>query len=94
MKARHIIITGRVQGVGYRDWLVQLARRLGLAGWVRNAGTDKVEALIAGDPGAVEECLHACRLGPPAAVVDTIVDRIADPPTEPGFVKRASIPSL
>jgi acylphosphatase len=94
MKARHLIITGRVQGVGYRDWLVHQAHRLGLAGWVRNVGADKVEALIAGDPGAVEECLHACRLGPPAAIVDTIVDRIADPPAEPGFVKRASIPSL
>ncbi len=94
MKARHIIITGRVQGVGYRDWLVQQARRLGLAGWVRNAGADTVEALIAGDPAAVEECLHACRLGPPAAAVHTIVDRIADPPEEPGFIKRASVPSL
>jgi acylphosphatase len=94
MKARHLIITGHVQGVGYRDWLVQQARRLALAGWVRNVGAGQVEALIAGDPGAVEECLHACRLGPPAAVVDTIVDRIADPPAEPGFVKRASIASL
>jgi acylphosphatase len=94
MKAKHLIITGRVQGVGYRDWLVHEARRLGHAGWVRNAGTDKVEALIAGDTGAVEECLRNCRLGPPAAAVHTIIDNIADPPEEPGFIKRASIASL
>jgi acylphosphatase len=94
MKAKHLIITGRVQGVGYRDWLVAQATRLGIAGWVRNAGHDTVEALLAGDPGAVEECLRACRRGPPAAEVATITDEIAEPPAEPGFFKRPSVPGL
>jgi acylphosphatase len=94
MKATHLIITGRVHGVGYRDWLVEEAHRLGLAGWVRNVGTHAVEALLAGDTAAVEEALRTCRRGPPHAEVETIIDRIAEPPAEPGFVKRASIASF
>jgi acylphosphatase len=94
MKATHLIITGRVQGVGFRDWLVVQATGLGVEGWVRNAGQDCVEALLAGDPGAVEECLRRCRLGPPGAAVTSITDNIASPPAEPGFIKRASLASL
>lgn len=94
MKATHIIITGRVQGVGFRDWLVAEARRLVLDGWVRNVGHDAVEALLAGDTAAVEEALRACRRGPAFAEVETITDRIAEPPAEPGFVKRASVASF
>ncbi len=94
MKAAHVIVTGRVQGVGYRDWLVGEAHRLGLAGWVRNVGKDAVEALLAGEAGAVEEALRACRSGPLLAEVETVTDRIAEPPLEPGFVKRASLASF
>jgi acylphosphatase len=90
MKATHLLITGRVQGVGFRDWLETEAKRLGLDGWVRNIGHDTVEALIAGDAGAVEECARACRRGPPLARVETITDNIAAPPAEPGFFKRPS----
>ncbi len=92
MKATHLIITGQVQGVGFRDWLVRQARALHIDGWVRNLGTDKVEALLAGEPAAVEECLRACRRGPPLASVASITDNIADPPQDPGFIKRPSIP--
>jgi acylphosphatase len=91
MKACRLLITGRVQGVGFRDWLVTQATRLGLAGWVRNVGQDAVEALIAGDPGAIATCLQACRRGPPLASVETLTDTIAEPPAEPGFFKRASL---
>jgi acylphosphatase len=93
MKATHLLITGRVQGVGFRDWLVAEAQRLGLAGWVRNVGRDSVEALIAGDPGAVEVCLQACRRGPHLAAVESVTETMAVPPTEPGFAIRASLPS-
>jgi acylphosphatase len=92
MKATHLLITGRVQGVGFRDWLEAQAKRLGLDGWVRNVGHDTVEALLAGDAGAVEECARACRRGPPLARVETIIDNIAEPPSEPGFFKRPSQP--
>jgi len=91
IKAMHLLITGRVQGVGFRDWLRAKATQLNLSGWVRNVGHDTVEALIAGEDSAVEECLRACQVGPPMAVVNNIVSKIADPPSEPGLFKHASL---
>jgi acylphosphatase len=67
-----LTITGRVQGVGYRDWTISTARRLGLTGWVRNRHDGAVEALIVGDEGAVGRMIEACRRGPPGARVDEI----------------------
>ncbi len=78
-------IAGRVQGVGYRDWLVVEARSHGLAGWVRNRRDGSVEALLAGDRPSVQAVLLACRRGPPAARVDSLEESIADDPEEPGF---------
>jgi acylphosphatase len=92
MKATHLTIKGSVQGVGFRDWLSGEAQRLGLAGWVRNVGHDRVEALIAGETSAVEECLRLCRRGPQLASVESITDRIAEPPAEAGFHKLGSLP--
>ena len=57
MKALHLLITGRVQGVGFRDWLIQEATARGLTGWVRNVNRDKVEAVICGPDEAVELCV-------------------------------------
>ncbi|MCW8307484.1 acylphosphatase [Acidiphilium sp. PA] len=88
MIAKSLIFTGRVQGVGFRDWMVARARRLGLAGWVRNRRDGSLEALIAGDAPAVEELLRACRRGPPGAEVVTVTEDFAAPPAEPGFFKR------
>ncbi len=70
MVAKRLKITGRVQGVGYRDWLVTRARGLGLSGWVRNRFDGSVEALIAGDPGVVDDCVRSCWAGPRLATVD------------------------
>lgn len=84
-RARLLRIAGRVQGVGYRDWLVQEARRHGLAGWVRNRRDGTVEALLAGEEDAVQAVLMACRRGPPLAQVAHIEERFADAPAEPGF---------
>jgi len=72
MIARHLKITGRVQGVGFRDWLVQTARGLGVPGWVQNRLDGTVEALIAGTAAQVEDCLKACTRGPRLAAVDDI----------------------
>jgi acylphosphatase len=85
MTARRIEIRGRVHGVGYRDWLVAEARRLGVSGWVRNRTGGAVEALLDGDEAAVEELLRACRLGPPLAEVDRIDEHLAEPVDQPGF---------
>ena len=67
-----LVITGRVQGVGYRDWAVATGQRLGLCGWVRNCADGSVEALIVGEEQAVGRMIDACRRGPPLARVDDI----------------------
>lgn len=87
MKALHLRIHGRVQGVGYRDWLVREARRHGVAGWVRNRQDGSVEALVAGEIGAVQAVVTACRRGPRLASVASIEETLAEPPEEPGFVR-------
>ena len=89
MRAKRVVIAGRVQGVGYRDWMVAKASELGLDGWVRNRADGAVEALVYGEADAVEELLRSCRRGPRYASVSQIDEEWADPPTEPGFVRRA-----
>ena len=70
MKAtRHLAISGRVQGVGFRFYLQKKAREYGLTGWVRNRHDGSVEALIQGGPEAVETMTAWARRGPPSAVV-------------------------
>jgi len=65
-------IAGRVQGVGYRDWAMATAQRLGLRGWVRNRVDGSVEVLVVGDDDAVGKMIEACRRGPTLAKVDTV----------------------
>lgn len=67
-----LTITGRVQSVGFRDWVLQTGQRLGLTGWVRNRSDGAVEALVVGDETAVGQMIEACRRGPPLARVDEI----------------------
>ena len=88
MTARRVVIAGQVQGVGYRDWMVREAERLGVHGWVRNRRDGTVEALVDGEEGAVQALLSACRLGPAMARVTRITEEFANPPEEPGFQRR------
>jgi acylphosphatase len=90
MIAKQLVIAGRVQGIGYRDWMTEKARALGLSGWVRNRRDGTVEALIAGDVDAVEELSRLCRRGPPLAQVTSITEDLAEPPDEPGFFRAPS----
>ena len=85
MNAKRLVITGRVQGVGYRAWMMHKATELGLSGWVRNGPDGSVEALIAGEIASVEELSRLCRRGPRLAEVASIDEDLADPPAEPGF---------
>jgi acylphosphatase len=85
MIARRLVITGRVQGVGYRDWLVAEAEAAGVSGWVRNRADGSVEAILAGDPAAVARLVEACRSGPPAARVAAVAEEAAEPPAVTGF---------
>ena len=72
MIALELRITGRVQGVGFRDALRYEARRLGLTGWVRNRRDGSVEALAQGAPAAVDALVAWARRGPPGSRVDDV----------------------
>jgi len=67
-----VIVTGRVQGVGYRAWVEREAERRRLSGWVRNRRDGSVEALFAGDAVDVEAMIRACRSGPSIAMVQDV----------------------
>jgi acylphosphatase len=81
----HASITGRVQGVGFRAWVADEARRRGLNGWVRNRSDGSVEAVFAGTADVVAAMLEECRNGPPGASVTDVVTSQGDAPLEPGF---------
>jgi acylphosphatase len=85
MNCKRLIISGRVQGIGYRAWMVEKARELGVSGWVRNRFDGSVEARVDGDTAAVEELLRLCRRGPRLAEVVRIEEDLADPPELFGF---------
>jgi acylphosphatase len=83
-------ITGRVQGVGYRAWCVDIARELGLSGWVRNRQDGSVEVLAHGPADAVEALVRAAQDGPPAARVVAVHREPAAEPPPPGFHQSAT----
>ncbi len=84
--ARHYTISGRVQGVGFRYFTEDAARREGLHGWVRNLTEGGVEIMAEGDAEAVDRFERHIRHGPPGARVDDIeVDHIAPGGNATGF---------
>ena len=80
-----VVITGRVQGVGFRAWTEAEALARGLNGWVRNRRDGGVEALFAGGDASVEAMLAACRAGPPASAVRNVEVTETAEPTGNGF---------
>jgi acylphosphatase len=84
---RRLVVTGRVQGVGYRLFLTREAHAAGVTGWVRNRRDGTVEAMVQGSADAVERVIARARVGPSAG-------RVADLRVEPavgdfeGFVTR------
>ena len=79
------MVTGRVQGVFFRDGTRAEARRQGVAGWVTNRPDGAVEAVFEGDPDAVEALVAWTRSGPPHARVDTHTVTDEEPQGEHGF---------
>lgn len=75
----HVFISGKVQGVGYRQSTVQTAQRLGIKGWVRNLLDGRVEAVFEGDKSAVEQIVKWCHQGPRSAVVEDVNTETIDP---------------
>ena len=90
-----LVISGRVQGVGYRAWLAGRARQLGCTGWVRNRRDGSVEALVHAPSDMLSALVADCRQGPAAARVESVV--LAEPaPDELRFIAGdfAVLPTL
>ena len=68
----HLKITGRVQGVGYRESLRMVADALEVTGWVRNCADGSVEATLQGEEQHVERVIEWCQNGPPDASVQYV----------------------
>lgn len=75
MIIRHVMIRGRVQGVGFRALVEREALRRGLQGWVRNCRDGSVEAVFAGEPPLVADMIQVCRRGPHLSRVDALDQR-------------------
>ena len=72
MKKKHIVITGKVQGVGFRYWLYQIANEKNVYGWVKNINTNEVEAIFLGEEKKVDEIIKLCRKGPTSSNVMSV----------------------
>ena len=84
IRAVHVLISGRVQGVGYRAWVRDRAAILGISGWVRNCRNGDVEAVFSGPESLIGEMLDTCRKGPDwARVSDVRIVSSAEPVSGP-----------
>lgn len=86
--AKRIVVRGRVQQVGFRDWTVRHAKALSITGWVRNRRDGSVEIHAVGDDEAIDRLIEACREGPPLARVDAIEPTPDLDVLVKGFTKR------
>lgn len=87
--SRRVVVSGRVQGVGFRESLVDVARGAGVVGWVRNLRDGTVEALVQGEAQRVDRVTAWCRHGPPAARVTHVdVSAVDVDPSIADFVRR------
>ena len=89
--ALRLRIEGFVQAVGYRNFAITEAQRLGINGWIRNRADGTVEALASGERKAVEAFIAACMKGPPGARVKSVDLLDSEPATEKGFRRRSSL---
>jgi acylphosphatase len=82
---KRFVVSGRVQGVGFRYFVVREAEALGLGGWVRNLPDGDVEVLATGEPGLVDALEGRLWQGPPFARVSGVEAADAEPPSASGF---------
>jgi len=88
---QRMIVSGKVQGVGYRNWTIWTANALGVTGWVRNVHDGRVEIMASGDDKALDAMVEACRRGPMLARVDDIEVEAVGQIHLKGFNKRLGI---
>lgn len=88
MRRAHVIVTGGVQGVGYRWSTMERAEGLGLSGWVRNRSDGAVEAELEGPGADVEQLLAWMSEGPPSARVTGLQVTELAPAGGSGFMIR------
>jgi acylphosphatase len=75
----HVRISGRVQGVGFRWFVREEARRVGVSGWVTNLRTGEVEVRAGGERSSLERLRRALQVGPPGAAVEQVQDVTEEP---------------
>jgi acylphosphatase len=85
---KRVVVSGRVQGVFFRDATRQRAEAAGVAGWVRNTPNGTVEAVFEGDPEAVDELVEFARRGPSRAEVAHVEVEEEEPEGLSGFEVR------
>jgi acylphosphatase len=86
------MVTGRVQGVGFRAFVAREAKLRRVEGWVRNCADGRVEAVFAGPAAVVEELIAACRVGPISSRVTDLVETdasVADLDARPAGISFA-----
>ena len=69
---KHLVISGKVQGVGFRYWMQNLAINNNISGWVKNRSSGGVEALIIGQEKEVQKLIKQCKIGPSSATIQNI----------------------
>jgi len=82
---KHIIISGKVQGVGFRYWLYKAAMQRKIDGWVKNKISGEVEALVIGNDTDINNLIKLCKKGPPLSKVIKI--KVQNYPKE--FLKKS-----
>ena len=70
--ARHVSLSGQVQGVFFRAWIRKQAQKLAVKGWVRNCSDGTLEAQLEGEESAIDQLIERFRAGPPAARVEAV----------------------
>jgi len=91
LTALRIRVEGFVQAVGYRNFIIEEATRMGLDGWVRNRADGTVEILASGETKNVEALVAASMRGPAGSKVKNVELHNSEPPAEKGFHRRSSM---
>lgn len=85
-KTVKVVASGKVQNVGFRNWVRKQALRRALDGWVRNVSQDRVEAVFSGMPVAVEDMVRLCQKGPSGASVEEVQTSVFDQKVAADFI--------